>query len=96
MGLLLPLGGAVVAAVAAVAAMGFGNGVVFQVVSSRFMKQIGLAAGFIGAAGSLGGFLLPVWLGVLKDFTGSYQPGFFLFAMIAAVAALSAVDRHGQ
>jgi NNP family nitrate/nitrite transporter-like MFS transporter len=69
--------------------MGFGNGVVFQVVSDRFPKQIGLASGLIGAAGGLGGFLLPVWLGILKDATGTFQPGLWLFAVLAAGAAAS-------
>ena len=95
-GLLLPFGIAIGVTVAAVATMGFGNGVVFQVVSSRFQKQIGLAAGVIGAAGSLGGFLLPVWLGVLKDMTGSYQAGFFLFALIAGIAGATSVDSRPQ
>ncbi len=80
---------AVPLAVLAVAGMGFGNGVVFQVVSDRFPKQIGLASGLIGAAGGLGGFLLPVWLGLLKDMTGTFQPGLWLFAVLAAGAAAS-------
>jgi NNP family nitrate/nitrite transporter-like MFS transporter len=75
--------------VAAVTSMGFGNGVVFQVVSGRFQKQIGVASGLIGAAGGLGGFLLPSWLGLLKDTTGTYQSGFLLFAVLAMVAAMS-------
>jgi NNP family nitrate/nitrite transporter-like MFS transporter len=80
---------AVPLAVLAVAGMGFGNGVVFKVVSDRFPKQIGLASGLIGAAGGLGGFLLPVWLGILKDATGTFQPGLWLFAVLAAGAAAS-------
>jgi NNP family nitrate/nitrite transporter-like MFS transporter len=75
--------------VTAVACMGFGNGVVFQVVSGRFQKQIGVASGLIGAAGGLGGFLLPSWLGLLKDTTGTYQSGFLLFAALAMAAAMS-------
>ncbi len=75
----------------AVAGMGFGNGVVFQVVSDRFSKQIGMATGLIGAAGGLGGFLLPVWLGVLKEATGSFQLGLWLFAVLAGGAAASVV-----
>ena len=67
----------------AVAAMGFGNGVVFQVVSERFQDQIGLASGLIGAIGGLGGFLLPFWLGLLKDATGTYQSGLWLYAAVA-------------
>ncbi len=76
--------------VTAVAAMGFGNGVVFQVVSDRFQKQIGMASGLIGAAGGIGGFLLPVWLGWLKDVTGTYQTGFLLFAAVSVAAGVSA------
>jgi NNP family nitrate/nitrite transporter-like MFS transporter len=77
--------------VMSVTLMGFGNGVVFQVVSDRFPKQIGMASGLIGAAGGFGGFLLPSWLGLLKDVTGTYQSGFLLFAMLALVAWLSVV-----
>jgi len=66
--------------------MGFGNGVVFQVVSDHYSKQMGLASGLVGAAGGLGGFLLPAWLGALTDMTGTYQAGFLLFAVLAGVA----------
>ena len=85
--------------VTAVAAMGFGNGVVFQVVADRLRPQIGVATGVIGAAGGFGGFLLPVWLGMLKDATGSYQGGFLLFAAVALTASLSvavAIWRRGR
>ncbi len=78
--------------VLAVAGMGFGNGAVFQVVSDRFPKQIGMASGLIGAAGGLGGFLLPVWLGSLKEATGSFQPGLWLFAVLAGGAAVSVTE----
>src|SRR2546430_13327600 len=53
----------------AVAAMGFGNGVVFQVVSERFQDQIGLASGLIGAIGGVGGLLLPLSLGPVRERT---------------------------
>jgi len=81
-----PLAWAVSVLVAAVASMGFGNGVVFQIVSDRYPKQMGLASGLIGAAGGLGGFLLSAWLGALKDSTGTYRAGFLLFAALACVA----------
>lgn len=75
--------------VCAVTVMGFGNGVVFQMVSDRFQKQIGLASGLIGASGGFGGFFLPMWLGLLKDVTGTFQTGLWLFAAVAAAAGLS-------
>ena len=72
--------------VAVLAALGFGNGVVFQVVSDRFRRQIGVATGLVGASGGIGGFLLPSALGVLKDVAGSYGGGFFVFAGLALAA----------
>jgi NNP family nitrate/nitrite transporter-like MFS transporter len=76
-------------AVAAVLAMGFGNGAIFQIVSDRYSKQMGAASGLIGAAGGVGGFLLPVSLGVLKDVVGTYRIGFLLFAALAGAAWVS-------
>lgn len=72
-----------------VGAMGLGNGAVFQVVSTKFPKQMGMASGIIGAAGGFGGFLLPFWVGFLKDLTGTVQAGLWLFAGAAVAAALT-------
>ncbi len=74
---------------AGLAAMGFGNGVVFQVVSDRFSKQMGLASGVIGAAGGIGGFLLPLSLGGLKDLTGTYATGLWCFVVAAGDAFMT-------
>ena len=54
---------AVVMMVVATAAMGFGNGVVFQLVADWFPADIGLASGVVGASGAVGGFLLPILIG---------------------------------
>lgn len=88
-GALPPFAWALPALVAAVASMGFGNGVVFQIVSDRYPKQMGSASGLIGAAGGLGGFLLPAWLGALKDMTGTYRSGLLLFAVLTGAAWIS-------
>ena len=77
---------AVVLMVVAVGAMGVGNGVVLQLASEWFPKQIGLASGVVGAAGGIGGFLLPLWLGTLKEVTGSYRTGLWIFALAAGCA----------
>jgi NNP family nitrate/nitrite transporter-like MFS transporter len=66
--------------IVAAGAMGFGNGVVFQLVAEWFPKDIGLASGVVGAAGALGGFFLPVAAGTIKGLTGSYDIGLWLFA----------------
>jgi len=69
--------------------LGFGNGVVFQVVSSRFRGMMGTASGLIGAAGGLGGFLLPSSFGWLKDVTGTFSTGFLALGCVSGLAALS-------
>ena len=84
--LLPPIEWALPALVGAVACMGFGNGVVFQIVSDHYSKQMGAASGLVGAAGGLGGFMLPAWLGALTDLTGTYQAGLLLFAALAGLA----------
>jgi MFS transporter, NNP family, nitrate/nitrite transporter len=77
---------AVVMMLAATGAMGFGNGVVFQLVAEWFPKDIGLASGVVGAAGGIGGFLLPVAVGTIKGLTDSYDLGLWLFAGLGIVA----------
>ncbi|BCA56822.1 Nitrate transporter [Nitrospira sp. KM1] len=67
-------------------AMGFGNGVVFQLVAEWFPKDIGLASGIVGAVGSLGGFGLPMIIGTVKGFTGTYDLGLWIFAGFAISA----------
>lgn len=61
-------------------ALGFGNGVVFQLVAEWFPKDIGLASGIVGAAGGIGGFLLPIAVGTLKGASGNYDFGLWIFA----------------
>ncbi|HMS85404.1 MAG TPA: MFS transporter [Nitrospira sp.] len=72
--------------VVATAAMGFGNGVIFQLVAEWFPHDIGLASGVVGAAGAIGGFVLPILIGTMKGVSGSYEPGLWLFAGLAVCA----------
>jgi len=78
---------------AAMLALGMGNGAVFQLVPQRFRKEIGVMTGLVGMAGGIGGFYLASSLGYSKQLTGSYQIGFLLFALLAvfALIGLSAV-----
>ncbi len=77
------------------ALLGMGNGSVFQLVPQRFREEIGVATGVVGAAGGLGGFLLPSFLGMLKDLTGSYGAGFLCFGLagLGCLALLRLVQR---
>ncbi|MDM5358948.1 nitrate/nitrite transporter [Peribacillus sp. ACCC06369] len=68
--------------------LGMGNGAVFQLVPQRFSKEIGFITGIVGAAGGVGGFLVPNILGTLKQITGTYATGFLVFSVIGIVALL--------
>jgi NNP family nitrate/nitrite transporter-like MFS transporter len=71
------------------ACLGIGNGSVFQLVPQRFGKQVGVATGILGAAGGLGGFLLPTLVGSLKQITGSYSTGLVVLASLAVLALVT-------
>jgi NNP family nitrate/nitrite transporter-like MFS transporter len=66
--------------------LGIGNGAVFQLVPQRFGAEIGIMTGLVGMAGGVGGFYLASSLGLCKQFTGTYQAGFLIFAGIALIA----------
>jgi NNP family nitrate/nitrite transporter-like MFS transporter len=69
--------------------LGMGNGAVFQLLAQRFPKEIGLVTGLVGAAGGIGGFVLPTTLGSLKQLTHSYGSGFLAFALVGASGAVA-------
>jgi NNP family nitrate/nitrite transporter-like MFS transporter len=81
--------------VLAMLALGTGNGAVFQLVPQRFREEIGVMTGLVGMAGGIGGFYLSSSLGFARQLTGSFQPGFLIFAGLAlvALALLTAVKR---
>jgi NNP family nitrate/nitrite transporter-like MFS transporter len=57
-------------------AMGAGNGALFQLVPLRFKSSTTVASSFIGEVGALAGGALPVIMGISKQRTGSFAPGF--------------------
>jgi NNP family nitrate/nitrite transporter-like MFS transporter len=70
----------------AMLAFGVGNGAVFQLVPQRFGDAIGTMTGLVGCAGGVGGFVLAASLGLAKQWLGSEQAGFLLFAALAVLA----------
>ena len=72
--------------VVAMLSLGAGNGAVFQLVPQRFRKEIGVMTGLIGMAGGIGGFALTAGLGAVKQATGDYQLGLWLFAALGVLA----------
>jgi NNP family nitrate/nitrite transporter-like MFS transporter len=84
--LMPPLAGGIAILVALYFCFGLGNGATFQLVPHRWKGKTGIMTGIIGAAGGIGGFYLPVVMGIAKESTGSYQLGFATFGVLAAVA----------
>jgi NNP family nitrate/nitrite transporter-like MFS transporter len=87
----LPVTAAAVAIFAVLmAVLGLGNGSVFQLVPQRFPDRVGITTGLVGAAGGLGGFVLPAIMGLLKEKTGSFSGGFAVIALVflSGLAAL--------
>jgi NNP family nitrate/nitrite transporter-like MFS transporter len=82
----LPAAGALVALIIGMAMLGVGNGAVFQLVPQRFNHDVGLMTGLVGMTGGIGGFYLAASLGYAKQFTGSYDFGFTVFACLALAA----------
>jgi NNP family nitrate/nitrite transporter-like MFS transporter len=84
--LMPPLAGGIALLVALYFCFGLGNGATFQLVPHRWKGKTGIMTGIIGAAGGIGGFYLPVVMGIAKESTGSYQLGFATFGVLAALA----------
>jgi NNP family nitrate/nitrite transporter-like MFS transporter len=89
-----PLAGAIALLCLAMCLLGMGNGAVFQLVPLRYPREIGVTTGLVGAAGGIGGFLLPTLLGSLKGWTGSFAGAFLLFSLagLACAGTLAAIS----
>lgn len=67
------------------AALGAGNGSLFQLVPLRWPTNTAVAGSMIGEIGALGGGFLPNAMGYSKAHFGTYAWGFVAFAGLAAV-----------
>lgn len=67
------------------AALGAGNGALFQLVPLRWPTTTAVAGSMIGEIGALGGGLVPASMGLSRQYLGSYAWGFFLFAALSLV-----------
>jgi NNP family nitrate/nitrite transporter-like MFS transporter len=67
------------------AALGAGNGALFQLVPLRWPTTTAVAGSMIGEIGALGGGLVPNAMGLSKQYLGTYMWGFMLFAVLALV-----------
>ncbi len=69
----------------AFAALGMGNGSLFQLVPLRWSSTTAVAGSMIGEIGALGGGFVPNAMGLSKQYTGSFAYGFIAFAVFAAI-----------
>ena len=67
------------------AALGAGNGALFQLVPLRWPTTTAVAGSMIGEIGALGGGLVPNAMGLSKQYLGTYAWGFVLFAALAVL-----------
>jgi NNP family nitrate/nitrite transporter-like MFS transporter len=67
------------------AALGAGNGALFQLVPLRWPMTTAVAGSMIGEVGALGGGFLPNAMGQSKQLAGTYLWGFVAFAVLALV-----------
>ncbi|MDZ5456627.1 MFS transporter [Azohydromonas lata] len=65
------------------AALGAGNGALFQLVPLRWPLSTAVAGSMIGEVGALGGGFLPNAMGLSKEYLGSYLGGFLAFTVLA-------------
>ncbi|NRF70456.1 NarK/NasA family nitrate transporter [Aquincola sp. S2] len=65
------------------AALGAGNGALFQLVPLRWPLTTAVAGSMIGEVGALGGGFLPNAMGLSKQYSGSYLGGFLAFTVLA-------------
>ncbi|WP_431275741.1 MFS transporter [Variovorax ureilyticus] len=71
--------------IACFAALGAGNGALFQLVPLRWPATTAVAGSMIGEIGALGGGLVPNAMGLSKQYLGSYTWGFVFFAVLSLV-----------
>jgi len=65
------------------AALGAGNGALFQLVPLRWPVTTAVAGSMIGEVGALGGGFIPNLMGQSKQLSGTYLWGFVAFAVVA-------------
>lgn len=67
------------------AALGAGNGALFQMVPLRWPANAAVASSMIGEIGALGGAILPNAMGFSKQYTGGFAVGFLGYAAFTGI-----------
>ena len=70
------------------AALGAGNGALFQLVPLRWPTSTAVAGSMIGEVGALGGAILPNAMGISKQVFGTFAWGFLFYAALSAIVLI--------
>ncbi|WP_034857849.1 MFS transporter [Sinorhizobium sojae] len=68
--------------------MSLGKAAVYKHIPAYYPKHVGAVGGVVGMMGGLGGFVLPIAFGFLKDITGLWSSCFMLLFAIVAISLL--------
>ncbi|WHO71769.1 nitrate/nitrite transporter [Rhizobium sp. BT03] len=71
--------------------MSLGKAAVYKHIPAYYPESVGAVGGIVGMMGGLGGFILPIAFGFLKDMTGLWSSCFLL---LFAIVAISLVWMH--
>lgn len=68
--------------------MSLGKAAVFKHIPAYYPQSIGAVGGIVGMMGGLGGFVLPIAFGLLKDITGLWSSCFMLLFAIVVISLI--------
>ncbi|ACP23179.1 probable nitrate transporter protein (plasmid) [Sinorhizobium fredii NGR234] len=68
--------------------MSLGKAAVYKHIPAYYPEHVGAVGGVVGMMGGLGGFILPVAFGFLKDWTGLWSSCFMLLFAIVAISMI--------
>jgi MFS transporter, NNP family, nitrate/nitrite transporter len=76
--------------------MSLGKAAIYKHIPAYYPAHVGAVGGVVGMMGGLGGFVLPIAFGILKDMTGLWSSCFMLLFAIVAVSLIwmNASIRH--
>ncbi|CDM59168.1 MULTISPECIES: MFS transporter [Rhizobium] len=81
--------------------MSLGKAAVYKHIPAYYPENVGAVGGIVGMMGGLGGFILPIAFGLLKDMTGLWSSCFMLLFAVVVVSliwmhlSVKQLDRRG-
>ena len=81
--------------------MSLGKAAVYKHIPAYYPESVGAVGGIVGMMGGLGGFILPIAFGLLKDMTGLWSSCFMLLFAVVVISliwmhlSVKQLDRRG-